>query len=52
MNPNELVRCTKTNKVGIILEVKNAAWAMMILVKWRDSTKWMESTELECLNRL
>ena len=43
----QLVRCQETSRVGVVVEVKRAAWAMMALVKWpRDGVKWVDVAEL------
>ena len=50
MKKNDLVRCLDTQRVGVVVDIKHASFCTMILVKWHESTKWVDAVDLECID--
>ena len=52
LQENDLVRCTETGRIGIVIEKKRAAWSTMALVNWpRGGQRWVDVTELEFVHK-
>lgn len=47
MQKNDLVRCLDTHRVGVVLDLRRGGVAMMVLVKWPESTHWVDAVDLE-----
>jgi hypothetical protein len=47
--PNNLVKCTDTDRVGIIIKTRRGIVATMVLVQWNGTTKanWVDAATLE-----
>jgi len=50
MKKHELVRCLDTQRIGVVLDIRRGGFAMMVLVKWPESTHWVDAVDLETID--
>jgi len=49
LEQNSLVKCTETERIGIVIKMRRGLVATMALVQWNGTTQtnWVDATELK-----
>ena len=52
LEENDLVRCVETGRLGVVVEMRRAAWSTMALIAWpREGQRWVDVVDLEVVNK-